>query len=544
MPDVANRDEEIILHPVNKKKRILIAICVLILLGGIGAAVWFFFFREFKMPEPEIPVQLQGRTDLVAATGTTMEGVTDITVDTTFLQTDLIVDEVFVSDESEVQKGDKVLTITDTSYKAASRELERAELDAGLAYRQGLIDYETKKLEAKETYDKSLVEAELAETTMNDAIAVAEISVQKAEKELKDANKLLEEYQSAVDDNYYYTKYEVDRKKSDYEKNLQDFFDKLEDWGYELDDGDTSAEGYEYDPDNFTIVGAKKKGMSIAESGDGEETVLQLLKDEYQKNKDEYDDALEDAEAATEKARAGLSAAQDDAALKTLALEEAKIKLEKDKTEAANKKAESEEEGKRAKATYDQTIKKLDEDLKILNDAQDEATENRAYFAGLFEDGAIYTKNAGTIMYIDAAAGKKLASGFLMAYTNTDTLSVHASVDQTDIAKLNVGDTATIVLEGKDPLTGKIKAIDPVSKSDSKASVSYNVTVEMEAGDADVDSNMTATVYFGIDADEYNKIMAESGEDALMISSPEGEGGRRGGRPSGGPSGMPGGARP
>gem|GEM_PF-1746674 len=544
MPAKIDKDEEIILHPVNRKKRIVIALVILILVAGIGTAVWFFYFRRTEMPAPELPAALQGRTDLVAATGTTMEGVTDISVDTTFLDTDLIVDEVFVSNDSEVQKAEKVLTITDASYKAATRELERAEMDAKLAYRQGCIDYEIKKLEAEETYNKSLIEANLSETTMADAIAVAQIEVQKAEKDLKDANKLLEEYQSAINDNYYYTKYEVDRKKADYEKNMTEFFDKLDAWGYELDDGDTSAEGYEYDPDNFTIVGATKRGESIARSGNGEETILELLKDAYQKNKDEYDDALEDAEEATEKAKAGLAAAQDDVELKTLALEEAGIKLEKDKTEAANKKAETEEAGKRAKATYDQTIRKLEEDLKILNDAQDEATENRTYFSGLFEDGAIYTKNAGTIMYIDASAGKKLANGFLMAYTNTDTISVHASVDQSDIAKLNVGDVATVVLEDKDPLTGKIESIDPVSRSDSKASVSYNVTVTIETGDADVESNMTATVYFGLDADEYSSIMESSGGDAFSIRASENEGGNHGGRPGGAPSGKPGGGRP
>ncbi len=544
MSEEFSKDEEIILHPVNKKRRILIALVILILVAGIGAAVWFFYFRIPEFEKPELPEQMAGRTDIVAATGTTTEGVTDIILDTAFLDTDLVVDEVFVSNEQEVEKGEKVLTITDTSYKAATRELERAEMDARLAYRQGLIDYETKKLEAKETYDKSLIEANLAETTMTDAVAVAEIDVQKAEKELKDATKLLEEYQSAINENYYYTKYEVDLKKANYEKNVKDFFEKLEDWGYELDDGDTSAEGYEYDPDNFTIVGAKKKGEFIAESGNGEETVLQLLKDEYQANKEDYDDALADAKEATEKAEAGLPAAQDDVQLKTLALEEAKIKLEKDKTEAENKKAQSVEAGQMAKNTYDQTIHKLEEDLQILEDAQDEATENKEYFSGLFTEGTIYTKNAGTIMYIDASAGKKLANGFLMAYTNTDTLEVRASVDQSDIAKITIGDVATIVPEDKDPVTGKVTEIDPVSRSDSKASVTYYVTLEVENDGSNVEPNMTATVYFGMDADEYAKTMAETVEET---SFDESSGKRPSGMssgPGGMPSGMPKGGRP
>ena len=82
------------------------------------------------------------------------------------------------------------------------------------------------------------------------------------------------------------------------------FFEKLDAYGYELkDDGDD-------DPNTFDIVRQKGDGADKpGDDDDGEATVLQLLKSEYQENKEEYDQTLKDYEAATKRASAGIDAA-------------------------------------------------------------------------------------------------------------------------------------------------------------------------------------------------------------------------------------------
>lgn len=496
-----------------KKKNLFIAGGVALLLAAAGVGTFYIInHQNVEQERPPMPFGMEQEMDIVTAAGTTSTGLEEKELEFDFLDTDLMVDEVYVSSADEVKKGDKVLKITDNTLLEATRELERAHMEASLAYRQGVIDYEIGKLDAENELKKSQIESDFAQVSYDDAIAKAQSTVTKAEREVTDAQEIVDEYTDAIENDYYYTEYEIEEKKAAYEKNVALFFEKLDDYGYELDD----EEEDDGDPNTFNIVKKEETGGEpggSSQSNDGETTVLQLLKSEYQENKEEYEQALKDYEAATEKAKAGIGEAENILQQKLLALQEAQITLEKTKTSAQADYDLAMIKGEKAQAAYNTEIKRLAEELETLADAEEEAAENYDLFMSVIGDGYIYTESAGTILMVRAMENTTLAKDdILVAYSDADTIQVTASVDQADIAQIAIGDVATIVMEDYDTYTGVISQINPVSESESRASVSYTVVLDLEGDISELSANITANVYFGMTGEEYDELQERAKE--------------------------------
>lgn len=500
-----------------KKKGLIIAGCTILLLAAGGGAFYYMNQQTNQTDQPPMPPGMGEDMEIVAATGTTSTGLSEKELEFGFLDAELMVDEVYVSSADEVEKGDKVLKITDNSLLEATRELERAHMDASLAYRQGVIDYESGKLEAENELKKSRIAADFAQAVYEDAIAKAQADVTRAERAVADAQEIVDEYTDAIENDYYYTEYEIEAKKAAYEKNVALFFEKLDDYGYELDD----EEDDDGDPNTFDIVKKDTKGGSSQDS-DGELTVLKLLKSEYQENKEEYDQALKDYEAATEKAKAGIEEATNTLQQKNLELQEAQIDLEKAQISAQADYDLAVIKGEKAQATYDTEIKRLKEELETLADEETEAQENYELFMSVIGDGYIYTENAGTILMVRAIENTALAKeDILMAYSDADTIQVTASVDQADISQIKVGDVAAVVMEDYDTYTGVVSKINPVSASESRASVSYTVVLDLEGDISQLSANITANVYFGITGEEYDELSSQQSSRPQMGGMPQ-----------------------
>lgn len=507
-----------------KKKNLFIAGGVALLLAAAGGGAFYFInHQNAEQERPPMPFGMEQGMDIVTAAGTTSTGLMEKELEFDFLDTDLMVDEVYVSSADEVQKGDKVLKITDNTLLEATRELERAHMDASLAYRQGVIDYEIGKLDAENELKKSQIESDFAQVSYDDAIAMAQAAVTKAEREAADAQEIVDEYTDAIENDYYYTEYEIEEKKAAYEKNVALFFEKLDEYGYELDD----EEEDDGDPNTFDIVKKEEAGGGpggSSQSNDGESTVLQLLKSEYQESKEEYDQALKDYEAATEKAKAGIGEAENTLQQKLLALQEAQIALEKAKTSVQADYDLAMVKGEKAQASYNTEIKRLAEELEVLSDAEEEAAENYELFMSVIGDGYIYTESAGTILMVRAMKNTTLAKDdILMAYSDADTIQVTASVDQADIARVAIGDVAAVVMEDYDTYTGIVSQINPISESESRASVSYTVVLDLEGDISELSANITANVYFGMTGEEYDELRKQQNDRPQPGEMPPGD---------------------
>ena len=81
-------------------------------------------------------------------------------------------------------------------------------------------------------------------------------------------------------------------------------------------------------------------------------------------------------------------------------------------------------------------------------------------------------------------------------------MSVTVSVDQTDIAKLTVGEEAYVMTSGGSGYSGSIAAIYPVTSSDSRTNVTYSVKVVLEGDTSELTANQSVTVIFGASAED------------------------------------------
>jgi len=82
---------------------------------------------------------------------------------------------------------------------------------------------------------------------------------------------------------------------------------------------------------------------------------------------------------------------------------------------------------------------------------------------------------------------------------------VTASVDQSDIAEIKVDDAAAVVTRDYGVYTGIVTAINPMTFSESKAAVNYQVVLELKGDVSRLSANITADVIFGITGEEYEK---------------------------------------
>ena len=515
------RDKESVKAPDKKrKKRIALMVAAAVIVAAGAVSGYLYWRSTLKTETPQTPFPPRDGENVVSATGTTSTGLIEKEIALDFLDADLIVEDVYVSSADEVESGTAVLRLTDNSYKEAYRELERALMEAELAYRQGEIDYENKKLEAENEQKRSQIASDFAQIVYDDTLMEEQIAVQRTEQEVVDAQEIVDEYIDGIENDAYREEYEVDEKKAAYERNVALFFEKLDDYGYELDDDDDD------DPNTYNIVQKGSTGStgaagssgsgdsSTSQSGDGESTVLAMLKAEYQENKEEYDDAVKDYEAALAQAKAGLAQAQDTLELKQLALEEAQMDYEKKKAVADADYEKAVLGGQKAQTVYQTTIKRQEEALEVLSDALEDARDNMESFEEIFPDGCAYTEGAGTVLMIRAMKGMELEKeGILFAYSDASVMNVNASVDQSVISQIQVGEEAAIVMEDYDTCTGIVKSINPISESTSRSSVTYNVVLEIQGDISELSANVTANVYFGMDAQAYEERRNENKEN-------------------------------
>ena len=163
----------------------------------------------------------------------------------------------------------------------------------------------------------------------------------------------------------------------------------------------------------------------------------------------------------------------------------------------------------RAESDYNTTVEKAKSDLAALKSTYEDAKENLELFESSVGDGYFYASEDGTILRTMVRAEQTLTSdAVVFVYSNPKELTVTVSVDQSDIAKLAVGDSAYVQSFAGSGYTGVITAIDPVSSSDSRTSVIYSVTVQINVEDEEdsLSANESVTVVFGMTEEEIKQL--------------------------------------
>ncbi|MCR4901895.1 MAG: efflux RND transporter periplasmic adaptor subunit [Butyrivibrio sp.] len=417
--------------------------------------------------------------NVITASGTTTMGMVTETFDVDSLETELEIEEVYLNNGDEVAEGDKILKISEESLEEARTELQQAALDAEYAYRLGVITNQESLISAQSTYDKAIVNANYAENDYNDAVLQAQEKVDDLQAQVDEAQELVDEYTAAIENNTYYTEYDIENLKNTAYENFELLMQLYEEWGIE-ESGTTST-----------------SSGSTTTYSDSLSSIYSAFAAEVEEEEQEYEEALEKYEEAMETAQSNLTKAQANLEVLNAQLTQAQVAYETSVTSAKSTYTETLSAKDTAEDTYNTSVEKANDELEALQDEMENAKENLEAFEEAISDGYMYTTTAGTIMMVNVREGDTLAAdSIVIAYTDSTTISVSASVDQSYISQLEVGQSATVVFTEYGTYNGTITAINPATQSSSRSSVTYTVTVSLDGDVSELSQNLSATVYF------------------------------------------------
>ena len=531
---VKNKEiKQIIFSQKKNKKWIIVALVLVLTLGGGSLAAVVVLHRNGNRSELSMPGNMAGLSfteDMTATSGVTNVGITEETFDVENLTTVLEIEEVYAASGEEVTAGDKILKLTEDSVEEARKELERALEDAELAYRTGAIEYEQDLITAEYTRDSAILTGQQAKEVYDETVASLQSAVTRAEEELQDAEDDIAEYESYVNDGSYKSYFKVDEYQAIYDENLKALTDKMDEWGISWSQVTGSGGG-----STQLSVDVSGNNAQPQSGGTSNASILaslysileQNLKD-LEEAEDKYEDALTNAAFELQTLQLKLSSLQQ-------AVTEAKEDYEIQLAQAKLTYETSLSGAERAESDYNTTVEKAKSDLAALKSTYEDAKENLELFESSVGDGYFYASEDGTILRTMVRAEQALTSdAVVFVYSNPKELTVTVSVDQSDITKLTVGDSAYVQSSAGSGYTGVITAIDPVSSSSSRTSVTYSVTVQINVEDEEdsLSANESVTVVFGMTEEEIEQLQQRQSMQGRPDDVSDGDA-----MPQGGPGG-------
>ena len=506
-----------------KKKKLLIGAGIIMLAAaaGTGATVWYLSERgEIQQREGAPEMELSFGEDVITAGGSTSVGMQEENFELDYIDTELVIEEVYLSSQDEVEAGTAILKLTDESVETARRELEEKATQADLDYREALLDGEEEKITAQQTLDTSLLNGTYATYTYEESLKEYEEEIESLQEQIEEAQELVDEYTASIESDYYYTYYEVAEKEEELNSTFAALMQLYEEWDveyledqYQVASIGSSSEGSGSDASGMSAdasgtggsAGASGGGMGAQGGGGGTSndstklTVYDMLDEEVQENEAAYEEALENYEDAKATAEASLAQAQTNLELLKIQLEEAQIEYEKQQVSSQSDYDAAVSESGSAQETWQTEIERIDDEISVALNAKEEADENLQEFEEVIGDGYLYTTSAGTVMMVNVREETDLTGGSMaLAYSNPETVTVTASVDQEDIASIEIGEEAVVAISDYGNFDGTVTSINPVSASSSRSSVTYSVVVELTGDVSELSQNLSANVYFGV----------------------------------------------
>lgn len=506
----------------HKKKIVIGSIIIATVVIIVTVAIFLCFFGREKKENSNLGNMPGGGNafhmtdDVIAASGVTNVGITEESFAVENLSVGLEIEEVYITSETEISRGDKVLKVTQKSVEEAREELETTLREAWLAYRAGAIEYEKNKISAAYDRDSKILNGKYARAVYDDTVDGLQKAVDDAQEKLTEIQEEIAEYQSYVNDASYSTYFDVDKYKEIYDANLDAIEDKLEEWGVSWtqitgqgDGNMNTGNSARQNTAGGTVSGGDAQAATGALSSD-----IQILSSMYkilEQNMSDWRQAQEEYEEALVNAPLNLQTRELQLPSLEQALLEAKENYETSKLQAELTMENTLANAESAEKDYETAIQKAESDYEALKEAWEDATENLELFESMVGDGYFYASADGTILRTMVRAGEELrAEGKLFFYSNPEEMTVTVSVDQSDISKVTLGSSALIQSAGYGSFVGTVTQLNPISDSDSRTSVTYNVTVTFHQEDNRIEANESVTVILGADKDTLSQ-MSEGG---------------------------------
>ena len=502
-----------------RKKTLIFLSAAGVFIIGVSVGIFFLMKPRDKERNMDMPPAMGNPGEgVAAASGLTAVAMLDEAWELGFLQTALYVEESYLSMGDEVEKGTAVFKVSDKTLEKARKELEDAVTEAELAYRQGIIDYEAGVIDARVINENAAVNKKYSQAQYDSETAGAAKTVKELEEQVKEARELVEEYTKSVNEDYYRTYYEIDELYQTYYEHFSLLMETYEKW-------DIEEKESLYGNPVSSLGDASEGGSGMGGGYSEEETLLSvytLLDEMVTQEGEKYETALSNYETAKRTAQAGLEKAQSNLASLEAELVTARTEYEKQLIACKSDYEITLAESDNAQAVYEVTLESLEETLSALKNEKEDAAENLALFEEVIGDGYFYTQSAGTIVMSGVRKDSYLSGeSLVIAYSNPEKVSVTASVDQSDIAGISIGDEVYVVISEYGNYQGKVTMMNPVTQAQSRSSVTYQVTVTLEGDVSSLDSNLTAYVYFGM-SDEMMQEMQNRPQDGIGLEGTKG----------------------
>ena len=508
----------------HKKKIIIISVSLItVVIVVVGVAV-YLIRKDSGIQNPFGQNGMAGfqvSEGMIGVSGVTSVGITEESFEVENLSTGLEIEEVYIASNDTVEAGTKVAKFSEESIEEAREELEQVLKEADLAYRAGVIAYEQSKITAKYDHDSTVLGGEQAKELYDETVAELQSNLERTQEELEDAKEQIAEYESYVNDDSYRSYFKVDEYQATYDETLRVLVDKMDEWGVNWSQvtGGGNAGGNASAGNTGMNMGGGNAGASVS-GGDAsvQSQYVTALSSLYSILEDHLKN-LEQAESDYEDAVANAAFELQTLQLKLPSLEQAVIEAQENyDTQVLQAKLTYEtslSNAEHADSDYETELQKAESDYETLKNDWEDAKENLELFESSVGDGYFYASNSGTILRTMIRKGQELTSdSILFMYSNPEEMTVTVSVDQADIAKIALGDSAYVQSTEYGTFEGTVTKLNPVSTSSSRTSVTYDVTVTLTGDTSAIPASTSVTVIFG---------MEEGMLDGEGMTSPNGE---------------------
>ena len=377
----------------------------------------------------------------------------------------LEIDQVYVVSGQQVEEGDALFSLTESSVAAVRRKISAALAEAEISLSTAQTEYETSLISAKSTYDSSVKKGNRASEEYQAAVSQSSARITGLEGEIELLTLEITQAQEALVD--------------------EDFLEAIS----EAQTAYTSAKNKYEDTDVHNTT-AYISNLNAYEQAS--ETLDQLLT-----QKETYENTITDNQTEIEKKQKELQSAQTDKVL--------------DDQQAKNDYNSAVLSGELAQDIYDYSTESLQDAVTQAQSTYDELQQlldDFDAFAG--EDGTVYAPEDGLLISVNCEEEDELtAESTLISYTTRDD-TVSIDVSEEDIAAISVGSSVEIVFTAypEETYEGTVLSITTTAASDYAATISYPVLIRVEGDTGKLYGGMTADVTF----------VTDSVEDVLYVS--------------------------
>lgn len=377
----------------------------------------------------------------------------------------LEISQVYVVSGQQVEEGDVLFSLTESSVAAVRRKISAALAEAEISLSTAQTEYETSLISAKSTYDSSVKKGNRASEEYQAATSQSSARITGIEGEIELLTLEITQAQEALAD--------------------EDFLEAIS----EAQTAYTSAKNKYEDTDVHNTT-AYISNLNAYEQAS--ETLDQLLT-----QKETYENTITDNQSEIEKKQKELQSAQTDKVL--------------DDQQAKNDYNSAVLSGELAQDIYDYSTESLQDTVTQAQSTCDELQQLLDDFdAFTGEDGTVYAPEDGFLISVNCEEEDELTAEItLISYTTRDD-TVSIDVSEEDIASISVGSSVELVFTAypEETYEGTVLSITTTAASDYAATISYPVLIRVEGDTGKLYGGMTADVTF----------VTDSVEDVLYVS--------------------------